>query len=76
MYVLKLSLKKEQFFMSHKIRETDMPALLDDCVTNALSGKMLCPQKISSSYTFVRTQHAYVLVYWGLVNVFLSPVKL
>jgi len=44
MHVFKLSLNKQQFFMSHTIRQTDMPTLLDDCITNAPSGKMLCLQ--------------------------------
>ena len=30
--------------MSHTIRQTDTPALLDEGITNAPSDKMLCPQ--------------------------------
>jgi hypothetical protein len=54
------SLKKEQFAVTHTIREAEIPALLDTWVTNTPSVKILCPQKkkLASPYIFVKTEHA------------------
>ena len=38
-----LSLTKRQFVVTHTIRQTKIPALLDSCVTNTSS--VMCPQK-------------------------------
>ena len=48
---------KQQFVVTHTIRQIKIPALLDSWVTNTPSVKMLCPQKeiASSSYIFVKT---------------------
>jgi hypothetical protein len=54
-YVLDISLMKEQFVVTHTIRQTEIPALLDSWVTNTPSIKMLCPQKIVCPYIFVKT---------------------
>jgi hypothetical protein len=40
-----ISLRKQQFVISHTIRQAEVPALLDSWVTNTPSVKMLCPQK-------------------------------
>jgi hypothetical protein len=37
--------KKKQFVVTHAIRPTEIPALLDSWFTNIPSVKMLCPQK-------------------------------
>jgi hypothetical protein len=39
----------------HKIRQTEIPALLDSWVINTPSLKMLCPQNIACAYIFVKT---------------------
>jgi hypothetical protein len=36
---------KQQFVVTHTIRQTGIPELLDGWVTNTLSVKMLCPHK-------------------------------
>ena len=41
---------KQQSSVIHAIRQRDIPALPDSWVTNTRSIKMLCPQKIASSY--------------------------
>jgi hypothetical protein len=43
---------KGQFVLTHSIRQTEFPALLDSWVTNTPSVKMLCPQKIFLSLHF------------------------
>ena len=43
---------KRQLFIIHAIRQTEIPALLDSCVTNTPSVKMFCPQNFPCSYTF------------------------
>jgi hypothetical protein len=40
-----ISLMKWQFVCTHTIRHTEIPALLDSCVTNTSSVKMLHPHK-------------------------------
>jgi len=53
----KISLNKQQFVVTHTIRQTEIPALLNGLVTNTPSVKILYPQKkkISSPYIFVKT---------------------
>jgi hypothetical protein len=46
---------EQQFFVTHTVRENEIPALLDSWVTNTPSVKMLCPQKIAYLYIFVKT---------------------
>jgi hypothetical protein len=46
---------KQQFVVTHTIRQTEIPASLDISVTNTPSVKMLCPQKIPCPYIFVKT---------------------
>ena len=50
-----ISLMKRQFVVTHTIRQTEMPALLDSCVTNTPSVKTFYPQKIASPYIFIKT---------------------
>ena len=45
---------KKQFVLTHAIRPTEIPAFLESWVTNTSSVKMLCPQKIASTYIFVK----------------------
>jgi hypothetical protein len=45
-----MQLTKRQFIVTHTIRQTEIPALMDSCVTNTPSVKMLCPQKNISFY--------------------------
>ena len=42
---------KQQFFITHTIFQTEIPALMDSWVTNQPSVKMLCPQKIHRNIT-------------------------
>jgi hypothetical protein len=49
-----ISLMKQQFVVTHTIRQTEIPALLDSWVTNAPSVKMLQPQKNCFSLYFHR----------------------
>jgi hypothetical protein len=58
MFVLHTSLLKQQFVVIHTIHQPEIPAFLDGWDTNTLSVKTLCPQIISSPYTFVKTYHA------------------
>jgi hypothetical protein len=37
---------KRQFVVTHTIRQTDIPALLDSCVTKTPSVTILCPQEL------------------------------
>ena len=46
---------KEQFVVTHAIRQTDFTALLDIWVTNTPSVKMLWLQNFASSYVFLET---------------------
>jgi len=54
---------KQQFVITHTMRLTEIPALLDGWVKHKLSVKMLCPQKNASLYIYAKTQHSYALVY-------------
>ena len=47
MWCVWVSLMKQQFVVTHTIRQTEIPALLDDWLTNTPCVKMLCPQKSS-----------------------------
>jgi hypothetical protein len=42
--------RKQQFVLTHTIRQSEIPALLDSWITNTSSVKMLPPQKIAWSY--------------------------
>ena len=54
-----ISLMKQQFDVTHKIRQTEILTLLDSWVTNTHFLKILYPQKkIASPYIFVKTCHA------------------
>ena len=67
---------KRQYVITHTIRPAEFPALLDGCVTNTPSVKMLFPQKKKTcSIIFLKTPR----LWFGLLRnrqVFLSPVKL
>jgi len=47
---------KEQFVITQKVCQTEIPALLNRCVTNAPTVKILCPHNIASSYVFVKSK--------------------
>jgi hypothetical protein len=47
-----ISLMKRQFVVSHTTRQTEIPALIDSCVTNTPFVKMLCPQGSGLSLYF------------------------
>jgi hypothetical protein len=51
----KLSLIKQHSVITHAICQTEIRALLHSCVTNAPFVKILCPQKIASTYIFIKT---------------------
>jgi len=40
-------LMKQQFVITHTISQTEIPALLHIWITDTLSVKMLCPQRIA-----------------------------
>jgi hypothetical protein len=50
-----MTLMERQCVVTHTIRHTEIPALLDSWVTDTLSVKMLCPQKIGCPCIFVKT---------------------
>jgi hypothetical protein len=68
----RISLMKQQFVTTHSIRQTEIPALLDNWVTNTLSAKTLCPQKDYLSLYFWSTEDQLIFfvscktVYGGL----------
>jgi hypothetical protein len=41
-------------FITHTIRQPEIPTLLDSWVTNTASVEMLCPQKIATHYVFLK----------------------
>jgi len=49
-----MSFMEQQLVVSHTIRQTEIPALLDSWVTNAPSVKMFCPQQIAWPYIFIK----------------------
>jgi len=51
----KISLIKQKLVVTHTIRQTEIPALLNGSVTNTLSVKILYPQKNASPYILVKT---------------------
>jgi len=69
-YEFILSLKKQQFAVTHTNCRTEIPTLPNSWVTNTPSVKLLCPQKIASPYIFVKNMTCI-----KHVSFFLSPVK-
>jgi len=53
--LLLILLIKQQFVVTQKIGQTQIPTLLYSWVTNTLSVKMLCPQQTASPYIFTKT---------------------
>jgi len=51
-YPIKISLMKQQSFVTHTICQTEIITLLDSWVTNAPSIKILCPPKNGISLYF------------------------
>ena len=49
---------KQQFVVTHTIRQTEIPAFLNRCVTNTPSVKMLCPLK--NLFLLIRVIHKSV----------------
>jgi hypothetical protein len=71
-----MSFMQQQLVVTHTIRQTEIPALLDSWVTNAPSVKMFCPQQIACPYF-----HKVYIIYKGvgpfiISQVFMSPIKL
>jgi hypothetical protein len=50
-----MSPMKRQFVVTHTIRQTEIPALLDIWLTNTPSVKILCLHKIDFPYIFLKT---------------------
>jgi hypothetical protein len=46
---------KQQAVITYTIRQTEIPALLHNWVTNTPSVKTLCARKIACRYSFVQT---------------------
>jgi len=46
----RISLTSQQLFVSHTIRQTEIPALVGSWVKNTVSVKILCPQKMFFLY--------------------------
>ena len=46
MHTCDKSVMKQQFFLTHTVCQIEIHALLHSWVTNALSVKTLCPQKV------------------------------
>jgi hypothetical protein len=67
-----VSLVKRQFVVTYTICQPEFPTLQGSWFTGTPSVKMLCPQKNCLPLCLCKN----ILVYWGLVNVFLSPLKL
>jgi hypothetical protein len=67
---------KQQFVVTHTIRQTEIPALLDRWVTNTPSVKMPCPQKNCLTFYFHKNITCLNVGLLKLGQVFLSPVKL
>jgi hypothetical protein len=63
--VVNIPLMKRQFVVTHTIRQTEIPALVDTWFTNISSVNMFSPQKNYTSVGLFR-----------IGQVFLSPVKL
>jgi len=55
---LTTSSQKQQFYITHTIHPTVFPTFLYIWVKNTPPVKMLNPQKIASSYIFIKTQYA------------------
>jgi hypothetical protein len=54
---------KQKLVVTNTIRVTELPALVNSWATNTPSVKMLRPQNIAPSYTFVETLQASMLIY-------------
>jgi hypothetical protein len=61
-FALSLSLVERQFVITHTIRQTEIPALLDSSMANTPSVKILFPLKIACSRIFVKSEGSWVLV--------------
>jgi len=46
---------KQQFVITHTLRQTDIPTLLHGSATNTPSVKTLCPQQNCFPYIFMKT---------------------
>jgi hypothetical protein len=67
-----ISLMERQFVVTHAIRQTEIPPLLDSWVTNTPPAKMLCPQKYCLSVYFRKNITCFSVGF----SLFLSPGKL
>jgi hypothetical protein len=45
---------EQQFVVTHKTRQAEIPVLVDSWITNTLSDKLLSPKKIASPFIFVK----------------------
>jgi len=57
---------KQQFAVTHTVRQTELPALLDSWFTNIPSVKMLCQQKKTVSLYFHKN---ITCLYVGLLRI-------
>jgi hypothetical protein len=64
-----ISLIKQQFFVTHTIRRTEIPALPYSWVTSTPSNKMMCPQKIRLSLYFRKNLTCFSVSLLRLVQV-------
>lgn len=72
-----ISLMKEQFIITHTLRQSEIPGWLDSWVKNTPSVEMLCPQKMSCPFIFIKIQtHLHVGLLWVCPVCFLCPVEL
>jgi len=54
-FAFSLSLVERRFVVTHTIRQTEIPALLDSSVASSPSIKILFPLKITCSHIFVKS---------------------
>jgi hypothetical protein len=66
----------KQFAVTHTIRQTKIPALVDSCVINTPFVKMLFPEKNCFLLYFRTIITRWLSVFWGSVMLSLSAVKL
>lgn len=51
--IMKEQNMKQQFVVTHTIRQAEIPAILDRWLINTPSVRMLCPHRIACFYIFV-----------------------
>jgi hypothetical protein len=71
-----ISLMKQQFVVTHTIRQTEILVSLDSSVINTPSVKMLCPQTIVCPYIFVKIWHVSSVGLWRVGKVFFCLLQI